>query len=155
MTLRNEVLALAFGALVILVTFGDSYLVVEGGTITIGNLDTIFGLALWPVLEVVYVVGSIAVFLLYGWTKSGGTLRFNVVNVLLFALFLAVLALISVDDIYRVFHLPLNLPAAYWEVVSWVYPVCSFIAFFLFGRANQPKKRDLTVQPKPQNQRTV
>jgi hypothetical protein len=146
MTSRSEVLAFAFGALVILVTFGDSYLVVESRAITVGNLDSIFGLALWPALEVVYVAGSIAVFLLYGWTKKGGKLRFNLVNVLLFALFLAVLALISVDDIYRVFHLPLNLPAAYWEVVSWVYPVCSFIAFFLFGRANQPKDGSLPVQ---------
>ncbi len=147
MTLRSEILAFAFGALVILVTFGDNYLRVEGGMITVGNLDTIFGLALWPVLDVVYFGGSIAVFLLYGWTKSGGKLRFNWASILLVALFLAVLALISVDDFARVLHLPLYPPTAYWDVVSWVYPSCSFVVFFLFGRANQLKKRDLTLQP--------
>jgi len=136
MTLRSEVLAFAFGALVILVTFGDSYLSIEGGTITVGNLDTIFGLALWPVLDVVYFAASIVVFLLHGWTRGECRPRFNLANILLFASFLVVLALISIDDIALVLHLPLNLPQVYWDVVSWIYPVYSFIAFFMFNRTN-------------------
>lgn len=147
MTLRSEVLAFLFGALVILVTFGDDYLRVEGGRITVGNLDTIFGFGFWPVLEVVYFGASIAVFLLHGWTKGDGRLRLNLVSVLLFASFLALLASISVDDVARVLHLSFNPPPVYWDVVSWVYPAGSFVAFFLFGIANQSKKCDLKVQP--------
>ncbi len=142
MTLRSEVLAFLFGALVILVTFGDDYLRVEGGRITVGNLDTIFGLGLWQILDVVYFGASIAVFLLYGWTKRDGRLRLNLESVLLFASFLALLALISIDDAARVLHLSFNPPTVYWSVVSWVYPAGSFVAFFLFGIANKPKKCD-------------
>ncbi len=47
MALRSEVLTLIFGALLILVTFGENHLKVEGGSIVVGNLDTVFGLALW------------------------------------------------------------------------------------------------------------
>ena len=43
MTLRSDILAFVFGAMVILVTFCDDFLRVEGGRITVGNLDTIFG----------------------------------------------------------------------------------------------------------------
>ncbi len=147
MALRTEVLAFLFGALVILVTFGDDYLRVEGGRITVGNLDTIFGFGFWQVLDVVYFGASIAVFLLYGWTKGGGRLRLNLVSVFLFASFLALLASISIDDFARVLHLSFNPPAVYWDVVSWVYPAGSFVAFFLFGTANQAKKCNLQVQP--------
>ena len=146
MTLRNEVLALAFGALLILVTFGDDYLRVEGGKITVGNLDTIFGFNAWQVLDAVYFGASIAVFLIYGWTKGGGKLRFNLSSILLFVSFLAVLTTISIDDVARVLHLPLHPPVVYWDVVSWVYPASSLIAFFLFGKANQPKKINSPVK---------
>jgi hypothetical protein len=138
MTLRSEVLAFAFGALVIFVTFGDNHLSIEDRTITVGNLDTIFGLAVWPVLDVVYFAGSIAIFLLYGWTKGGGRLRFNLANVLVFASFLVVLTLISIDDVATLLHLPLNPPTVYWNVVSWVYPICSFLSFILFNKHAQP-----------------
>jgi hypothetical protein len=99
---------------VILVTFGDNYLRVEGGRKTVGNLDTIFGFGVWPVLDAVYFGASIAVFLLCGWTKGGGRLRFNVASILPFFSFLAVLALISIDDVARVLHLPLHPPVVYW-----------------------------------------
>ena len=146
MTLRSEVLAFAFGALVILVTFGDNHLNIGGGTITVGNLATIFGLAFWPILDAVYFAGSIAVFLLYGWTKGGGRLRFNLANVLVFASFLVVLTLISIDDVATLFHLPMTPPTVYWYVISWVYPACSFSSFILFGKAKQPKKYNVPVQ---------
>ena len=37
----------------------------------IGNLDTIFGIGAWQLLDVAYPVASIAVFLLYGRAKGG------------------------------------------------------------------------------------
>ena len=137
MTLRSEVLALAFGALLILVTFGDDFLRVEGGTVVVGNLDTIFGYAFWRVLDVVYFAGTIAVFLLYGWVKGGFRLRFSSTNIILFASFLAVLTLISADDVAIALRLPLELPTSYWEAMAWIYPFYSAFAFFMFGRENQ------------------
>ena len=139
MALRSEILALTFGVLLILVTFGDSHLSVEGGNIIVGNLDTIFGLALWQAIDLIYPVASIAVFLLYGWTKGTGRLRLNPVNTLLFASFLGALALISVDDIVIVLGQHLELPQIYWNAVSWIFPLYSAIAFFAFGKVNQLK----------------
>jgi hypothetical protein len=139
MTLRREVLALAFGALLILVTFGDNHLGV--GRVVVGNLDTIFGLPLWRALDLVYFLAPIAIFLLYGWTKGGFRLRFTAVSVLLFASFLAVLTLFSIDDFAVVLRLPLEPPIAYWEVMSWIFPVYSAFAFFVFGIENQRGKQ--------------
>ena len=59
MGLRSEITAFTFGVLLILVTFGDAHL--SG---TVGNLDTTFGLVLWKPLDALYVLASIAVFLL-------------------------------------------------------------------------------------------
>jgi hypothetical protein len=135
MTLRSEVLGLTFGALLILVIFGDNHLKVEGGSIVVGNLDTVFGLALWQAMDVIYFVALIVVFLLYGWTKSSSGFRFDSMSLLLFVSFLAVLSLISVDDYAQVLGFDLKLPAVYWVVVSWVFPIYSAIALFMFGRA--------------------
>jgi hypothetical protein len=49
-----------------LITFGDSHLAGN-----VGNLDTIFGLIFWRLLDVVYPVASVVVFLLYGREKHG------------------------------------------------------------------------------------
>ena len=68
MTLKSEVLALFFGMLLILITFGDAYL-----KPFIGNLDTIFGLQFWKAIDTIYPLASIAVFLLYGWIKGKRT----------------------------------------------------------------------------------
>ncbi len=141
MALRSEILALAFGALLILMTFGDSHLLVEGGNIVVGNLDTIFGFALWKAIDVIYPAALIAVFLLYGWTKGSGKLRLNPATTALFVSFLAVLALISIDDIAIVLNLPFEPPQIYWAAVYFVFPVYSAIAFFAFGRANQSTKK--------------
>jgi hypothetical protein len=143
MTLRSEVLALTFGALLILVTFGDSH--VGGGRVVLGNLDSIFDLTFWRALDLVYFLAPIAIFLLYGWTKGDFRLRFNAANALFFASFLAVLTLFSVDDFAIVLRLPLELPTVYWAVMSWVFPVYFAFAFFMFGRENQREK-----QPGPQ-----
>ena len=92
MGLKSEIIALTFGILLILLTFGDAHLVGS-----VGNLDTIFGLAFWKPLDVVYSLASIVVFLLYGKVKGG--LRFNVVTMLVLLSYLFALALISLDDI--------------------------------------------------------
>jgi hypothetical protein len=131
--LKSEILALAFGMLLILLTFGDSHLVGY-----VGNLDTIFGLAFWKLSDVLYPFASIVVFLLYGKVKGG--LRFNVVTVLVFLSYLFALALISLDDIILVLRLQTTLPKDYWIPVEWLYPIYSSIAFLIFGKANESEK---------------
>jgi len=133
MNSRSEMLAFVFGVLVVLVTFGDSHL-----TSWVGNLDSIFGLTLWQALDVVYPLASIAVFLLYGWVK-GGKLRVNVITALLFASFVAVLALVNIDDLAIALNFPSTKSVVYWTIMMWVYPVYSFFAFFLFGKMNQSR----------------
>jgi len=126
---KSEIIALAFGALLILLTFGDAHLVYY-----VGNLDSIFGSFFWKPLDVMYALASILVFLLYGKVKGG--LRFNVVTMLLFLSYLVALALISVDDISLVLNLQITMSNGYWIAVEWFYPIYSSIAFFIFGRAN-------------------
>ena len=133
MGLKSEITALTFGALLILLTFGDAHLVG-----TVGNLDTIFGLAFWKPLDALYVLASITVFLLYGKVKGG--LRFNVATMLVFLSYLFALALISLDDIALVFNLQMTPPKEYWIAVEWFYPIYSGIAFFIFGRINEFEK---------------
>jgi|GEM_PF-1032209 hypothetical protein len=133
MGLKTELTALAFGVLLILLTFGDSHLVG-----IVGNLDTIFGLALWKPLDVLYGLVSILIFLLYGKVKGG--LRLNLVTVLVFLSYLFAIALISLDDISLVLKLNLTLSKDYWIAVEWFYPVYSIIAFSVFGRANESEK---------------
>jgi hypothetical protein len=130
MGLKSEIIALAFGALLILLTFGDSHLVGH-----VGNLDVIFGHVFWKPLDVLYPLASIAVFLLYGKVKGG--LRFNVVTTLVFLSYLFALALISLDDISLVLNLQVTLSKDYWIAVEWFYPIYSSIAFFVFGRGSQ------------------
>jgi len=133
-------MALAFGLLIILLTFGDSHLVAY-----IGNLDTILGLAFWKPLDVLYPLASILVFLLYGKAKGG--LRFNALTVLVFLSYLFALALISLDDIVLVLKLQVTLSKDYWIAVEWFYPIYSIIAFFLFGKANEFRKNsDLSTR---------
>lgn len=138
MGLKSDMIALAFGVLLILLTFGDAHLVGY-----VGNLDTIFGLAFWKLLDVLYVLASILVFLLYGKVKGG--LRFNVVTMLVFLSYLFALALISLDDIALVLKLQIAPSKDYWIAVEWFYPIYSSIAFFIFGRANEVDK--IAYQP--------
>ena len=132
MNFRSEALTFAFGALLILVTFGDDHLGSIAG-VAIGNLDTIFGYRLWPVMDVIYPAATIAVFLLYGWVKGGG-FKINLTTALLFASFLAVLALVNFDDLAIALHLAVYPSRAYWVAISWIYPVYTAAAFFLFGK---------------------
>ena len=132
MGFKSEITALAFGALLILLTFGDAHIVSY-----VGNLDSIFGSLFWKPLDVTYALASIFVFLLYGKMKGG--LRFNSITMLLFLSYLFALALISVDDIGLVLNLPITMSKGYWIAAEWFYPVYSSIVFFIFGRANSRK----------------
>ena len=138
MNLKNEVLAFLFGMLLILLTFGDSRFQITIAGSAIGNLDAILGQSLWPVLDVFYPVATVAVFLLYGWSKQR-KLRISPGTVLLFLSFLAALTLIIIDDLAQGVGVDINLPQFYWNIVMWFYPICSAIAFFLFGKANEIK----------------
>jgi hypothetical protein len=131
-SVKSEIIALAFGMLLILETFGDAPLMWF-----IGNLDTIFGLSFWQFLDIFYPIASIAVFLLYGKAKGG--IKINKLTIGLVASYIFALMLMSLDDIILVLNLPIILPKSYWVIIQWFYPVYSIIAFFLFGRANQRK----------------
>ncbi len=133
MSFKSDFLALLFGALLVFVTFGDDHIGKTLSGIEVGNLDTIFGLRLWPVLDVIYPLASIAVFLGYGWSKSGRFRNTRSANVLL-GLFLLLLAAVNIDDIFIVTKIAVDMPQLYWNVVSWVYPLGSSAIFFLFGR---------------------
>ena len=121
--------------LIILLTFGDDHFTIPPLGADIGNLDTIFGIRLWPVLDAIYPLATIAVFLLYGYVKRG-RLKINLTTGFLFVSFLSAMTAISVDDVAKVLHLTIYLSYNYWVVVSWIYPVYSGVAFFLFGKAN-------------------
>ena len=137
MGLRKELLALAFGVLLVLVTFGDNHLGNIAG-VPIGNLDTIFGLAFWPVLDVLYPLATIAVFVLHGWNEES-KMKLKSAPTLFFSVFIILLALMNLDDLVLAFnHLGLNLtvqpPQRYWIIISWLYPIYSAAAFFLFEK---------------------
>jgi hypothetical protein len=129
MGLKSEIIAVTFGVLLILVTFGDAHLVGY-----VGNLDSIFGPAFWKPLDVLYALVSIVVFLLYGKVKGG--LRLDAVTMLMLLSYLFALALISLDDVGLVLNLQITMPKGYWIAVEWFYPIYSTIAFFIFGREN-------------------
>jgi hypothetical protein len=131
MGLRSEILALAFGALLVFVTFGDGQIYWF-----IGNLDTIFGVAFWHALDAFYPLASIAVFLLYGWVKGKG-LKFNAITILLLVSFVTVLVLVNIDDFVQLLNVTVAPSKVYWTVMMWVYPVYSGIAFFLFGKKHE------------------
>jgi hypothetical protein len=136
LSLKNEILPFFFGVLLVLVTFGDSRFHLGTVGSSIGNLDSILGQRLWPVLDVVYPLATIVVFLLYGWSKQG-KLRITPRTAFLFLSFLAVLTLIIIDDITDSVGLIVHLPQLYWSTVTLVYPIYSAFAFFLFGKANE------------------
>ena len=137
MGFRSEVLAFAFGVLLILVTFGDDHLGRIAG-VAIGNLDTIFGYTLWPLMDVIYPLATIAVFLFYGSVKGKG-LRINWVPVLLFVSFLAALALMNFDDIAIALQLAIYPPRAYWVAITGIYPAYAALSFFLFGKLHEKR----------------
>ena len=139
MVLKSEAIAFFFGVLLILLTFGDSRFQIAATGSAIGNLDSILGPTLWPVLDVVYPLATIVVFLLYGWSKQE-KLRINITTIVLFLSFLAVLTLMIADDIAEgLGFLSFHPPQLYWNIISSVYPIYSALVFFLFGKAHEKK----------------
>jgi len=82
--IKSEILSLFFGVLLVLITFGDDYLMPF-----IGNLHTILGLSFWRALDTIFPLAAILVFLLYGWVKGKG-LKFNKTTIDLLISFLIV-----------------------------------------------------------------
>jgi hypothetical protein len=139
MGFRSDFWAFAFGVLLILVTFGDDHLGRIAG-VSIGNLDTVFGYALWPVMDVIYPLATIAVFLLYGRSK-GNRLKISVATVLLFVSFLAALALVNIDDLAIALNWAFYPSRTYWAAISWIYPVYGALSFFLFGKLQEKNEK--------------
>ena len=124
--LKSEVLALVFGMLIILITFGDNKV-----NPLVGNLDNIFGPSFWRFMDVLYPLASIIIFLLYGKVKGG--LRIHVLTILVFLIFLMSLAMIIIDDIFVVLRYSIKLPDMYWGIAQWVYPFVAASSFLAFG----------------------
>lgn len=124
--LKSELLALVFGMLIILITFGDNRVYP-----LVGNLDNIFGPSFWRFMDVLYPLASIIVFLLYGKVRGG--LRIHALTVLVFLIFLMSLVMIIIDDIFTGLGRSIGLPVNYWGIASWVYPFVSASSFLAFG----------------------
>jgi len=128
--------------LLILEDFNDS-LTVSSST---GNLDQILGHSLYHPIEVIYPLGSIVVFLLFGWSCYDEGRKYLVANQkrsrlgrYYFAFFVAIfyfalLALDDLDDISRILNLNLHLTLGYWYSLELLYPAGSILLFILFGR---------------------
>jgi len=129
---------------IILLNFGDDHT-----GLTIGNLDTIFGLRFWPLMDIIYPLASILIFLAYGVAKGNGGLKFNAKMVMPLAIYLLALFLISIDDVSQVLNLGLTLPEVYWIAMMWLYPAISFLAFFSFGK--QTKNQALIQKNNPKH----
>ena len=135
MNWKSEGLALVFGMLIILIIFGDS-----AGFNHVGGLDTIFGLTYWHLIDVIYLLASVVVFLLYG--KSKGSLHLRRTSVVLFVTFLAAIVIMQFDDIFVVFNHPIILPAIYWTIARWLYFFTAITTFFAFGQSCKNKGSD-------------
>ena len=128
--LKSEVLAVVFGMLIILTTFGDNGV----PNPSVGNLDSIFGLSpsFWhSFMDVLYPLASIIIFLLYG--KVRGVLRIRVSTILVFLIFLMSLAMIIIDDILGVLGYSPILPDLYEGIAQWVYLSVAIGSFLAFG----------------------
>jgi hypothetical protein len=126
MSWKSESLALVFGMLMVLIIFGDA---LPGDRI--GNLDTIFGEAYWRLMDVIYPLASMVLFLLYGKVKGGIQIHFA--TILPFLAFLAGILIIQFDDIFVVLNHPVKLPELYWTAARWSYLFLSSASFFVFG----------------------
>ena len=122
----SDFYALFFGMVVILIIFGDNRPIPY-----VGNLDVIFGRGLWPVMDVIYPVASIALFLLYG--RSKGPLKIKPGSIWPFLIFLAAALMIQIDDIFQALHHTIVLPDTYWTAARWLYFIIAVGTFFSFG----------------------
>jgi hypothetical protein len=125
---KSELLALVFGLLMVLVIFGD-----QAGVTGVGNLDTIFGSSRWFLMDIVYPLSSLIVFLIYG--KSKGRLEINRRSVLTLLAFLVAQIVIQFDDFVVLFYREVAFPQIYWTVIRLVYLFAAPGAFLAFGSA--------------------
>ncbi len=142
MSWKSELLALVFGMLTILIIFGDG-LPGQG----VGNLDTVFGQAYWPLMDVVYPLASIIVFLLYGRVK--GSIHIHISTTLLFVAFLAGILIMQFDDLFVVIGHPIKLSWTYWAVARWSYLVISTSTFITYGWVCHKMKKQQAVPNLP------
>jgi intracellular septation protein A len=133
----TEALALVFGMLILLIIFGDSTPIPIKG---VGNLDTIFGHKFWRLMDVIYPLASVIVFLGYG--KSKGAIRFRFTSTLLCLIFLFSIVLMQFDDIVAVFNHPIQLSNGYWTAVRWIYFITAISTFLTFGKECEKMKKD-------------
>jgi len=114
---------------------------------SVGNLDQIFGPAMWYPIEVVYQLASIAVFLLFGLTcrnigrkSEPGTTERPKTNyrmpfaVLVFVLYIVLLGLDDLDDLSTVLKFHLVLGTNYWFALEPIYAIGSGILYLAFGK---------------------
>jgi len=135
-SLKSEILATIFGVLIILIDFGDSHV-----DPAIGNLDQIFGHSLWPVVDIIFPLATITVFLCYAKEKGNGQIKLSAKTILPFVAYLLVLFLISVDDVAQVLRLSLSLSETYWIVMMVLFPIISFISFFSLNLENREESK--------------
>jgi hypothetical protein len=131
---KSEILALVFGMLLVLVTFGDAAQLDR-----VGNLDTIFGDNFWRSMDVIYPLATIIVFLLYGAVRGG--IQIRPLSVLIFLAFAAALVMIIIDDIFEVLNHPVTLSPTYWAAARWTYPLVAGASFLAFGWVCGRRKR--------------
>lgn len=122
----SELFSLFFGMLMMLIIFGDQMPIHW-----VGNLDTIFGTTIAPLMDMIYPLSSVIVFLGYG--KSKGPIQLRFTCILLFFVFIASIALIQFDDVFVVFGHPIVLPDIYWTTARWLYFIIAPVTFFIFG----------------------
>jgi hypothetical protein len=125
---KSDFWALLFGMVMILIIFGDSM-----PNPHVGNLDTIFGNTFWRALDVIYLLASIAIFLLHG--RSKGRLKINLGSAWPLIVFLAAAVMIQLDDFFVVFGHPITLPNTYWTIARWLYFFIAMSTFLAFGSA--------------------
>ena len=124
--LADEVLALAFGVLIILITFGDNRVYPW-----VGNLDQVLGPCAGRLMDVLYPLASITIFLLHG--KVRGSLRIHASTILVFLVFCASLAMVTIDDVLAGLGHSVTLPDNFWGIAQWFYPFVSGSSFLAFG----------------------
>jgi hypothetical protein len=128
MNWKSESLALVFGVLIILIVFGDA-----AQLSWVGNLDTIFGVTYSSLMDIIYPLASIVIFILYG--KAKGSLHLQPRSIMLFIAFLIAILIMQFDDIFEVLNHPIILPVIYWTIARWLYLFTALTTFFSFGRS--------------------
>jgi hypothetical protein len=135
------ILSLIFGLLLILMDFNDNSPLSLG----IGNLDQILGPSMYHAVEVIYPLGSIAVFLLFGMVcrnigrnepkKMARRFSYQMpLAAIALVFYLLLLGLDDLDDFSKALNLQLILGANYLFAMEAIYPSGSFILFLLFGK---------------------